>query len=101
MIGAWHGFPAYALLAGAGIVIGVAYTLRAVQKAFYPDQADLAHAELTSAKLPPISLAEKLGTFMLLGCTLAVGLYPRLLLDWIVPAFDSPMFAGLKKGVGL
>ncbi len=101
LIGAWHGFPAYALLAGVGIVIGVAYTLRAVQKAFYPDKADLAHAELTMEKLPPISFPEKLGAFILLGCTLAVGLYPRLLLDWIGPAFESPLFEGLKKGVGL
>src|SRR5262245_30715552 len=34
LIGAWTAFPAFAVLAGAGILIGVAYTLRAVQKAF-------------------------------------------------------------------
>ncbi len=100
LIGAWQGFPAYALLAGIGVVLGVAYTLRAVQKAFYPNPADLAQVELKEVKLPPVSLPEKLGAFTLLACTLIIGIYPRLLLDLIVPAFDSPLFEGLKKGVG-
>ncbi len=100
LIGAWHGFPAYALLAGIGVVIGVAYTLRAVRKAFYPDPSDLAQIELQDTKLSPVSLPEKLGAFTLLACTLVIGIYPRLLLDLIVPAFDSPLFEGLKKGVG-
>ena len=85
---------------GVGVVIGVAYTLRAVQKAFYPDKSDLAHVELTEHPLPPVTPAEKLGAFALLACTLAVGLYPRLLLDLIEPAFNSALFEGLKKGVG-
>jgi NADH-quinone oxidoreductase subunit M len=100
LIGAWQGFPAYALLAGIGVVIGVAYTLRAVRKAFYPNPSDLAQVELKEVKLPPVSLPEKLGAFTLLACTLIIGIYPRLLLDLIVPAFDSPLFEGLKKGVG-
>jgi NADH-quinone oxidoreductase subunit M len=100
LIGAWQGFPAYALLAGIGVVIGVAYTLRAVRKAFYPNLSDLAQVELKEVKLSPVSLPEKLGAFTLLACTLIIGIYPRLLLDLIVPAFDSPLFEGLKKGVG-
>lgn len=100
LIGAWHGFPGYALLAGIGILIGVAYTLRAVQKAFYPDKSEQVEAELKEVEFSPISLPEKLGAFMLLACTILIGLYPRLLLDWIVPAFDLPLFEGLKKGVG-
>ena len=39
LMGAWTVFPKTTLLAGAGIVVGVAYTLRAVQKAFYSDAA--------------------------------------------------------------
>ena len=30
--------------------------------------------------------------------TLVIGLYPRLLLDLIVPSFSSPLFDGLRKG---
>src|SRR6185312_10809387 len=45
IIGAWKAFPVLALLTGVGILIGVAYTLRVLQKAFYgePD-AEKAHA---------------------------------------------------------
>lgn len=100
LIGAWHGFPAYALLAGIGVVLGVAYTLRAVRKAFYPDPSDLAQVELREVKLSPVSVPEKLGAFTLLACTVAIGVYPRLLLDLIEPAFNSALFEGLKKGVG-
>ena len=35
LIGAWRAFPIYAVGAGFGIVIGVAYTWRAMQKAFF------------------------------------------------------------------
>jgi NADH-quinone oxidoreductase subunit M len=100
LIGAWHGYPFYTLLAGVGVVIGVAYTLRAVQKAFFPDKDELANAEVKEVALPPISMPEKLGAFALLACTLLIGLYPRLLLDWIIPAFGSGLFDGLRKGVG-
>ena len=35
IIGAWKAFPTFAALTGLGIVIGVAYTLRALLKAFF------------------------------------------------------------------
>ena len=35
LIGAWRAFPLFAVGAGFGIVIGVAYTWRAMQKAFF------------------------------------------------------------------
>ena len=35
---------------------------------------------------------------MLIGVALLIGLYPRLLLDVIVPSFNSPLFDWLKKG---
>ena len=35
LIGAWHAFPTLAVASGAGIVIGVAYTLRAVQRGIF------------------------------------------------------------------
>jgi len=37
LMGAWKVFPKAAILAGVGIVVGAAYTLRAMQKAFYSD----------------------------------------------------------------
>src|SRR6266481_8928340 len=35
LIGAWRAFPALAILAGIGIIIGFAYIIRAIQKSFY------------------------------------------------------------------
>jgi NADH-quinone oxidoreductase subunit M len=96
LIGAWYAFPRFAIVAGLGILVGVAYTLRVLQKAFYGEgdgeEAASAHP------LPPISLPEKIGALILLGTTLLIGLYPKLLLDLIGPSFDSPLFEGLKKG---
>jgi hypothetical protein len=49
------------------------------------------------SQLPPISLPERLGVVLLLGTSLLIGLYPRLLLDLIVPSLTSPLFDGLKR----
>jgi NADH-quinone oxidoreductase subunit M len=127
LIGAWKAFPTFGVLAGLGIVIGVAYTLRAVQKAFFGDivpqpvvAAVPAHGrgavgvlsaggtERAPAPAPSnaahpledISIPERIGAALLLGTTVLIGLYPRLLLDWIVPALESPLFEKVLKGGG-
>ena len=48
---------------------------------------------------PRISLAERMGAAILIAATLVAGVYPRLLLDLIIPALNSPLFDGLRKGV--
>jgi NADH-quinone oxidoreductase subunit M len=100
LMGAWTVFPKITLLAGAGIVVGVAYTLRAVQKAFYSDAAVPAQ---TNHDLPlePISTPERIGAAMLIAASLVIGLFPGLLLDWIQPCFNSPLFQRLLNGGGL
>jgi NADH-quinone oxidoreductase subunit M len=37
LVGAWMAKPWWTLAAGVGIVVGVAYTWRALQKAFFSD----------------------------------------------------------------
>ena len=96
LIGAWHAFPAFAVFSGLGIVVGVAYTMRALQKAFFGESVASAH----SGELEPITVPERCGAAMLIGCTLLIGLFPRLLLELIGPSFASPMFEGLRKGAG-
>lgn len=95
IIGAWKAFPIMAVLTGVGILIGVAYTLRVLQKAFYgePDENE-AHAH---EPMPPISMPEKFGALLLIAVSLVIGLFPRLLLDLIVPSFDSPLFDWLRR----
>lgn len=100
LIGAWHGFSGYAVIAGIGIVIGVAYTLRAVQMSFFPDRLETGRAEMELKPLPAITLPEKVGAVLLIGSSLLIGLYPHVLLQWIIPAFASPLFDQLRKGVG-
>jgi NADH-quinone oxidoreductase subunit M len=97
LIGAWYAFPVFALLAGLGILVGVAYTLRAMQKSFFGDGG--ATAETGEAHpLPPITVPEKIGAIILIGTTLVIGLCPGLLLNLIVPSFDLPLFDGLLRG---
>jgi len=104
LIGAWRTFPTLAVLAGVGILVGVAYTLRVLQKAFFGERTEGASA-CAPRRLPeglgPISIPERIGAVILIGATLAIGLYPRLLLDLIGPSFNSPLFEGLRKAGAL
>jgi NADH-quinone oxidoreductase subunit M len=101
LIGAWRAFPTIAVIAGLGILVGVAYTLRVLQLAFFSDHETVAAEKTGSAhahsELTPISIPERIGAAMLIGTALLIGLYPRLLLDLIGPAFNSPLFDELRK----
>lgn len=99
LIGAWHAFPTFGILAGAGIVVGVAYMLRTLQKSFFADQEPRVRKSHHACE--PITVAERAGAMILMGTTLLIGLYPRLLLDLIVPSLQSPLFDGMRKGAGL
>jgi len=99
IIGAWQAFPTLAVITGVGIVIGVAYTLRAMQKAFFGEiQSKPADAHEEEHEASPISTPERIGAVLLIAVSLVVGLYPRILLDVIIPSFNSPLFEWVKKG---
>ena len=106
LIGAWAAFPALAVLAGVGIVIGVAYTWRAMQQAFFgevaaPDASPPPSPADPGPRAPTlerISIPERLGAALLIGISLAIGLYPHFLLRIIAPSFDSPLFDWLRLG---
>jgi NADH-quinone oxidoreductase subunit M len=100
LIGAWRAYPTMAVLAGVGILVGVAYTLRVLQLAFFADPESVAVAKTDShadSKVDPISIPERVGAAILIGITLLIGLCPRLLLDLIGPSFNSPLFDELRK----
>jgi NADH-quinone oxidoreductase subunit M len=96
LVGVWHSYPTLTIFVGIGIVAGVAYIWRAMQAAFF-GHASVASAE-PHATLPPISLPERMGAIILIGASIAIGLYPQLLLNVISPALNSPLFEGLRKG---
>jgi len=96
LIGAWRAFPALAILAGIGIVVGVAYIIRTIQKSFFSGM-QLSVAP-TSHPLETISVPERIGAAILMATTLLIGLYPTLLMKLIQSGFDSPLMARLLKG---
>jgi NADH-quinone oxidoreductase subunit M len=100
LVGAWRAFPWFAIVAGVGIVIGVAYTWRVMQRAFFSDAPALdLHGEPMPAPVyEPVTWAEKAGVFLLAGTSLLVGIYPRLLLDVIGPAVQALPHALLTGG---
>jgi NADH-quinone oxidoreductase subunit M len=95
LAGAWKAFPPYAILTGVGILVGVAYTLRVLQKAFLGDAEE--KSDSAQEPLPPISPPEKIGAVLLIVISLVIGLFPRLLLDIIVPSFNSPLFDWIRR----
>lgn len=95
IIGAWKSFPWFAGISGVGILIGVVYTMKAMQKAFFADESADTRKPVA---LPPITLVEKLGTGLLLFSTVLIGLWPGLLLNFILPALKSSFFEPLMKG---
>jgi NADH-quinone oxidoreductase subunit M len=99
LIGTWHAFPMFAIIAGLGIVIGIAYTWRAMQQAFF-GTSDPQYALTTPPPLPAITIPERIGAAILISTSVLIGLYPQLLLRIIVPALRSPLFDNLWKGSG-
>ncbi len=96
LIGAWHAFPMFAVCVGIGIIIGVVYVWRAMQKAFFAESS--APPPTPEHSLPPISIPERLGAIILIATSVLVGIYPQMLLNIIVPALNSPLFEGVRKG---
>jgi NADH-quinone oxidoreductase subunit M len=118
LIGTWKTFPWAVWITGAGIVLVAAFTLRALKKTFFGEgsaaaiggsaapSGDAKHfsapptlitssAELSihpPNNLTPITVAEKWGAGLLMFATIAVGLYPKLLLDRIMPAVEAMRF---------
>jgi NADH-quinone oxidoreductase subunit M len=96
LVGSWKADPWWTGAAGVGIVIGVAYTWRALQKAFFSDVPPAAHLHDHAHTLAAITWPEVTGVVLLAGVSLAVGLYPKMLLDAIEPAVKT-LFAGIGQ----
>jgi NADH-quinone oxidoreductase subunit M len=96
LIGAWMVRPWWVAAAGVGIVVGVAYTWRAMQKAFFSDALPSGHVlELEHEHaFAAITWPEIAGVALLTGVSLFVGLYPRILLDAIEPAVKALLAGG-------
>jgi len=98
LVGAWMVRPWWTLTAGVGIVVGVAYTWRAMQKAFFSDALPSAHVleEEEGHHFAAITWPEVTGVVLLAGVSLFVGLYPKILLDAIDPAVKTLLAGGVQ-----
>ena len=91
LLGVWKAFPLFLVFTGVGVVITIAFTLRALQRTFFPTlAASVPDIHETPHALDPITLPEKLGAILLMAATLGVGLFPKVLLDPILRSFESP-----------
>ncbi|MEO6001915.1 MAG: NADH-quinone oxidoreductase subunit M [Opitutus sp.] len=110
LIGAWQTSPKWALFAALGILVAAAFTLRAIQLAFFGSTGatiegrastgglDPVRTDSAPAPYRPISLPEKAGALLLVGATVLIGLKPDLLLNLINPALQSSLFQHVLKG---
>jgi NADH-quinone oxidoreductase subunit M len=98
LVGAWMVRPWWTLAAGVGVVVGVAYTWRALQMAFFSDALPSAHVleQEHGHELAAITWPEVTGVVMLTGVSLFVGLYPKILLDAIEPAVKALLAGGVQ-----
>ncbi len=94
LTGAWAVFPRLTILAGVGILVGIAFMVRVWIKAFFGESQGPAGA----MQIEPISIPERAGACLLLGATVLIGLWPGLLLNLISPTLRSPLFQPLFKG---
>src|SRR5438046_7676211 len=96
LIGAWKTYPIAVWIAGAGIVLVAAFTLRALKLSFFGEKG--VQGEVTKGTTldheayNPITVPEKIGACMLMLTTLAVRSYATLLLDRIMPAVETMRF---------
>src|SRR5258705_6242080 len=95
LIGACQAFPTLAVICWIWLIIGMAYTLRAIQKSFYSGAR--IDANPGSALLETISIPERIGAVVLLGATIVIGVYPTLLLHLIRSGFNSPLMSPLVQ----
>jgi NADH-quinone oxidoreductase subunit M len=94
LVGAWAVFPRLTIVAGVGILIGIAFIVRVWIKALFAEDG----AKSAAIQIDPVSIPERAGAFLLVGTTLLIGLWPGLLLDLITPTLHSPLFQPLWKG---
>src|SRR6266540_1705308 len=104
LIGAWKTYPLAVWITGVGMVLVAAFTLRALKQSFFGEAgSNVVRMQEGRVAVDPdwneqhsITAAEKIGACLLMFATLAVGVYPKLLLDRIMPAVEAMRF--LKSG---
>ena len=96
--GAWRVSKVWALVAAVGVLVAAAFTLRAIQVAFFGHTDETTEVTTHPHLMAPVTWPERTGAVLLLGATLLIGLKPDLLLNWIVPSLHSPLMQAVWQG---
>jgi NADH-quinone oxidoreductase subunit M len=91
LLGTWKSYPIAVLITGAGMVLVAAFTLRALKKTFFSD-ATVGGSAAPAGDVFIITAPEKWGAALLVLATVAAGVYPKFLLDRILPAVEAMRF---------
>jgi len=103
LIGAWRTYPIAVWITGIGMVLVAAFTLRALRKTFFSERYSAVRLQEGRVATDSdwnenegvenrITLPEKLGAGLLIFATFAIGVYPKVLLDRIIPAVEAMRF---------
>jgi NADH-quinone oxidoreductase subunit M len=101
LMGTWQFSTIWALCAAVGVFIAAAFTLRAIQVAFFGQTSPAPDPSSATGGLhayAPITWPEKVGACLLLAAILLIGLKPDLLLNWIVPSLQAPAMRAIWGG---
>jgi NADH-quinone oxidoreductase subunit M len=97
LTGAWNVSPGWAIAGGVGILLAVAYLLRALQLSFFGTPVEAEGAEAAHfTQLSPITIPERLGAVGLVAIAIIAGVFPGLLLEKISAGLNGPFFNGLR-----
>lgn len=88
LLGSWSSYPLLLIPAGAGILVTVAFGLKAMRETFFAEPDGTA---APPADYPPITRPEWLGAILLLAASLALGLYPQPWIELVSGALDSEL----------
>jgi NADH-quinone oxidoreductase subunit M len=110
LIGTWQTSPLWASFAAVGVLVAAAFTLRVVQVSFFgttegraaplgapPGEPSNAARAAVPAYLP-ITWAERAGAMLLIAATVYIGLKPGVILEWVMPALESPVMRAALNG---
>ncbi len=92
VIGLWQTYPWLTAAVAVGIIITGAFSLRALQKAFFPTRNE---GDAAAPLLPPLTWPEIAAITLLIAVSLSIGLYPK---PWVVLIDDglrSPLFKSI------
>jgi NADH-quinone oxidoreductase subunit M len=88
LIGVWkadHLGVSVLVVSGLGILLAFGYVLVKTHEAFFRKNPAVTEEEAATT-YEPMTCPEKVACFLLLGSSLAVGLYPTVLTQWIEPS---------------